>query len=129
MDQRRDHHPRLPFALHVIRGVSSAQVMAIGEVRQQEVELLRRCLRALVERGATRVVVEMRDVSFVSPAGRRALATIADDVPTAEVFLAGLGGSAHRAIAQRHARTRIRVPRVWCRRCEPTARIVLPRRS
>src|SRR4051794_16795619 len=129
IDPRRDHHPRAPFALHVIRSATTARIVLIGETGPQQVELLHRCLGALAARGATRVLVDMSSVSFLSPAARRALAAIADELPSTEVFLVGLGGAAHRQIAQRHARARIRVPRAWCRRCAPAPRLTLPRRG
>jgi anti-anti-sigma regulatory factor len=125
---RRDLHPRTPFALHVVRGEKTALLIAIGEMRQQQAETVRRCVGALAGRGARIVVVDMSRVDFLSPAGRRALVAIAADVPETEVFLAGLGGDAHRQLAQRHARTRIRTPRVRCRTCAPLPRFTLPRR-
>jgi hypothetical protein len=97
-------------------------------MRQQQAHTVRRCVGALAGRGAQVVVVDMSRVDFVSPAARRELAAIPVDVPAADVFLAGLGGTARRHLARRHARTRIRVPRVRVRSCGPAPRVVLPRR-
>ena len=126
MDPRRDLHPRSPFALQVIKGDSTASITAIGEVRGAQVELLGRCVRALAERGVTRVVIDMGCVTFVSPAGRRGL--LALPAPGVDVLLTRLQGPARRQLSQRHAPTRIRLPRVQCSRCRWAPRISLPRR-
>lgn len=126
MDPRRDLHPRLPFALQVVKGDSVASIMAIGEVRGAQVELLRRCVRALGGRGVAQVVIDMKSVTFVSPAARRALTSL--PAPGVDVFLQGLQGPARRQLSQRHARSRIRLPRIQCPRCPWTPQISLPRR-
>jgi anti-anti-sigma regulatory factor len=131
LDPRRDLHPRSPFTLQVIRGATTASVMGAGELRQAEVTLLTRCVRALGERGVRQVVIDLTAVGFVSPTGRRALARIATDVADLDIdiLLYGLHGPARRQLAERHARTRIRPPRIRCSRCLRVSRIALQRRG
>jgi anti-anti-sigma regulatory factor len=61
------------IALHLIRGEGVAHVAVIGELREPQVAILGRCLAALADRGASRLVVDVNRATSMDRAAWQAL--------------------------------------------------------